>query len=69
MKLKKILITALLSAALYFSGAYLASLYGLDPPYAFYFAGNILIVISYLMMVLTVARALIFCYQFFKSAR
>ena len=69
MKLKKILLTILLSAALYFSGTYLASLYGLDPPYAFYITGNILILISYLMMVMAVAQTLIFCYRFFRSPR
>ncbi|MBT1696601.1 hypothetical protein KK083_06940 [Fulvivirgaceae bacterium PWU4] len=67
MKLKKILFTALLSAASYFSGTYLVSIYGLDPPYGYYYTGTILILVSYLMMVVTVVLLMISCYRYWRT--
>jgi hypothetical protein len=67
MKYKRTLLAGLLSAALYASGTYLASIYGLDPPYIYYYAGITLILISYLMMVVTIALVIIFCFLFFKN--
>lgn len=69
MKLEKILFSALLSAALFFSGTFLASLYGLDPPYIYFHTGIILILISFVMMLVTLVLVMISCYRFFKRRK
>ena len=53
MRYKRFLKMGILSLVLFLMGEELQSVYGMDPPYVFYFGGYILTLISYLLVLVT----------------
>jgi hypothetical protein len=69
MRYKRFFKMGLLSVALFLAGDKLQSIYGMDPPYVFYFGGYVLIIISYLLVLVTGGIIIIDIFKLLSSRK